>query len=128
MGLDMYLTARKFYSGSKGQRPMEDGFELEAKDFAAGYWRKHPNLHGLIVEQFNGGIDNCQDIDLAPDDIEKIITAVSMNLLPHTDGFFFGNSTGEEKDEDLEIFRKALDWLNKKEDGVWKSIIYRASW
>jgi hypothetical protein len=128
MGLDMYLTARKFYSSMRDERVIEDGFEVEAKDLHAGYWRKHPDLHGYIVQEFNNGVDDCQPIDLDADCIKKIITAINEGVLPHTVGFFFGKSFGDEKDNDIEILTKALTWLETPEKGVWKSIIYRASW
>lgn len=129
MGLDMFLTARKFYSRLRDEPPMvEDGFEVEGKDLEAGYWRKHPNLHGYIVQEFADGEDNCQPIELDSDCVKKILNAIENNELPYTEGFFFGETTGGEKSRDLEIFNKALTWLETKEKGVWKSIIYRASW
>jgi hypothetical protein len=128
MGLDMYLTARKFYFSHRSKRMIEDGFEVESKELAVGYWRKHPDLHGYIVQEFNNSLDDCQPIDLDADCIKKIIAAINDSVLPHTDGFFFGETVGDEKDRDIEILNKALTWLKTPEEGVWKSIIYRASW
>ena len=130
MGLDMFLSGRKFYSSTRGQRPQEDGFDVSQKDLDIGYWRKHPNLHGYIIERFADGVDECQDIELGPEQIKKLIAAVKADNLPHTEGFFFGVSRPAEDQmiEDLSILQGALDWLEKPETGVWKSIIYRASW
>lgn len=129
MGLDMYLNGEKFFWGFNGQRPKEDGFEVKSKTLELGYWRKHPNLHGYIVQEFAEGKDECQEIYLDADAIKKIMAAVENNELPPTTGFFFGATDGTEKPEDLQIFQRALDWLNApKDEKVSRSVIYRASW
>jgi hypothetical protein len=133
MGLDMYLEGRKFIwaSGSKPEdRPMEDGFEVKERTLRLGYWRKHPNLHGYIVEEFANGEDNCQEIDLDADALRKIMDAIKARNLPETTGFFFGKSYGtdEEANEDLGILQKALDWLETKEPQISRDVVYRASW
>jgi hypothetical protein len=128
MGLDMYLTGEKFVMSLKLQ---EDGFRLRSKTLDLGYWRKHPNLHGYIVETFAGGKDECQTIDLCvPDRIRTIIAAVKAQELPDTNGFFFGvsDSSQERMEEDIAIFEKALAWLETDEPGVVRFIKYRASW
>lgn len=158
MGLDQYLTGRKYLGGRYAARPREeDGFPVEQVELAIGYWRKHPNLHGYIVNEFGPKdeatgepIDNCQDIDLDANAIHKIIEAIQQDTLPQTEGFFFGTSYSkseaspedqqnylEQKAEDLEIFGKSLGWLtftDPKDNahagafGVAKYVIYRASW
>ena len=131
MGLDMYLHGEKFLytlPEQQDKRSREDGYEVRSRTLNLGYWRKHPNLHGYIVQTFAEGEDNCQPIHLDEADIEKIIDAVARNDLPHTEGFFFGVSDGTEKQEDLRILKAALEWLRAKEDGVFRSVYYRASW
>jgi hypothetical protein len=125
MGLDMYLTGEKYFH-SRGW-PEKRG-QKKAERFDLGYWRKHPNLHGYIVEQFADGEDDCREIDLEADDIRQIIAAVEADELPATSGFFFGTTDGSEKPEDLQIFQEALAWLQEPEEGVWRSVSYRASW
>lgn len=131
MGLDMYLEGEKYLCTDwKNPRNTlrEDGYEVRSRTLRLGYWRKHPNLHGYIVNTFAEGIDNCKAIDLSEADIEKIIDAVARNDLPHTTGFFFGASDGTEKDETLRIFKAALTWLRTEEDMVFRSVRYKASW
>jgi hypothetical protein len=134
MGLDQYLNGKKFYGRYQEKPRMEDGHVLEEVTIAIGYWRKHPNLHGYIVNTFADGEDKCQEIDLSAENISQIIDAIKNKQLPPTEGFFFGHSDGTEQDEDLAIFGKALGWLTfehekKGKNGMpWKSIIYRASW
>ena len=61
MGLDMYLEGRK---SRYDKQETEDGFPLQTKVLELGYWRKHPNLHGYIVQEFADGVDECQRGDL----------------------------------------------------------------
>ena len=131
MGLDMYLTGEKYfcaYPADQARIPREDGFEVRSHTLHLGCWRKHPNLHGYIVNSFADGTDNCEPIPLGQHAIEDIIAAITAENLPHTEGFFFGASDGTEKDEDLRIFAAALAWLRAPEQGVFKSITYKASW
>jgi hypothetical protein len=131
MGLDMYLDGEKYlwaHSQNPDDIPREDGFQVKSRTLRLGYWRKHPNLHGYIVQNFADGIDNCQPIDLQEEDIEKIFDAVARGDLPHTEGFFFGASDGSEKEEDIHILKAALLWLRIDEPNAFRSIRYRASW
>jgi len=126
MGLDMYLTGEKYFHGrSNRQRG-----EKKAEQYDLGYWRKHPNLHGYIVKTFANGVDECQEIELDDERLSTIIQAIKDRQLPETTGFFFGKSddTDEQIAEDLQIFEDALVWLGTQEDGVWRSVSYRASW
>jgi len=127
MGLDMYLTGEKFVMSLKLQ---EDGFRLRSKTLELGYWRKHPNLHGYIVQTFAGGKDECQEIALGVLQLRAIIAAVKAQELPDTNGFFFGvsDSSQERMEEDIAIFEKSLAWLETSEPGVVRFIKYRASW
>ncbi len=136
MGLDMYLRGKKFL-WTDWDKPennlMEDNFRVYEKALELGYWRKHPDLHGYIVDNFAGGVDECQEIGLQAEDIEVIIRAVREKELTHKEGFFFGDSIYhyEEKDypeSTIGIFEKALEWVKTKEKNVSRSIVYQASW
>lgn len=128
MGLDMYLYGRKWIWGWRKSRPQMDGFDIAGYKLSLGYWRKHPNLHGYIVQTFAEGEDECQQIELQADDLRNIIRAVDERRLPMTTGFFFGASDGSERDEDLRMLSKALLWLETKDEEHWRSVIYQASW
>jgi len=133
MGLDMFLTGEKFY-WTDWRTPevnlREDGFRLRSKVLELGYWRKHPDLHGFIVQTFAAGVDECQDIQLTVDDLKRIIQVVKDKLLPYTKGFFFGGSDGSEDAETIDILEKAIAWVESEPDGkrVTHSVVYRASW
>lgn len=120
MGLDMYLTGRKFfwYAHPKETERREDGKRVSSMDVELGYWRKHPNLHGYFVNEFAKGDDNCQEIDLTANDLRKVIAAVERGALPHTTGFFFGASDGspEEVQHDLDVLKGALAWLEESDE------------
>lgn len=116
MGLDMYLTGEKMFwedfSNPEANRE-EDGFRVESLHVRLGYWRKHPNLHGFIVQAFGDGIDDCQKITLDAQSIRNIISAIKGKRLPTTSGFFFGasNTSPEQRQADVAIFEQALAWL-----------------
>jgi hypothetical protein len=109
MGLDMYLNGEKFFYNRRdtGKHPkIGEIYEM-------AYWRKHPDLHGFIVETFADGIDDCKRIWLSDENIETIIKAVKDE---------------EQRNEDVQLLEDALAWVRTKEDGVWRSLIYHASW
>ena len=128
MGLDMYLEGRTFNWSNGIETPTQDGFEIKDLTLRLGYWRKHPNLHGYIVETFAKGVDECQDIWLDTNMMRQIIEAIKAKSLPETKGFFFGESDGSEDEESIEIFEKAIQWLEKKQPNVGKDVYYSASW
>lgn len=114
MGLDQHLEGRTFNWQSRGERPKKDGFPVKGVTLELGYWRKHPDLHGYIVQNYAGGRDECQEIELDDDALRDIINAVKNKRLPHTEGFFFGASDGSEDEETIEILEKALAWLENE--------------
>lgn len=124
----MYLKGRKSFWNTKDSAVKEDGFEVSEHILELGYWRKHPNLHGFIVQNFAAGEDKCQEIFLSAENIQTVIQAVRKSQLPHTEGFFFGDSDGTESEEDIKIFNAALEWLKVKKQHEYRSIYYRASW
>lgn len=131
MGLDMYLKGSKYlYQDFKNPNnaPKLDGYRVKEYILDLGYWRKHPNLHGYIVQTFAKGVDECQEIHLSPDDLKTIIKAVKEDKLPETEGFFFGKSDGSEKEDDLKIFKAALKWLTEESNNSSRDVIYQASW
>jgi hypothetical protein len=98
---------------------------------ALAYWRKHPDLHGFIREIYRrkGGDEWQRDEFSGPvvldlEDIEAIETATKEGTLPHTDGFFFGESSREYHDPlTLEFCRRARE----KIAAGW-TVVYDSSW
>jgi hypothetical protein len=139
MGLDMNLYGDK-YSFSKEKKV--DGFPVSSVLLEMGYWRKHANLHGFIVEAFAAGKDDCRKIPLDKDDLDHIILTLKNDGLydePVT-GFFFGKSYfpgekdeygsyEEQKARDIDIFTKAKNWLTADHPkDEYRSVYYEASW
>lgn len=131
MGLDMYLEGEK-YILRNWQHPEKevklDGFVLRRQVVLLGYWRKVPDLHGYIVEEFQGGVDECQRTELMMADLQKTLAAVEANKLPHTEGFFFGEQDASDREPTIAILKAAIAWLATPEEGVSRGVYYRASW
>lgn len=91
------------------------------------YWRKHPNLHGWMEQLYykKGGksssFNGC-NLVLTLEDIEDLEKDVMYDKLPHTAGFFFGESDPDDKEKDLEFIKLAKKEL---ESG---NVIYYTSW
>lgn len=127
MGLDMYA-----YSLPKDDdRPCVD-FDLDdigdEERRRLHYWRKHPNLHGWMAGRYyeKGGSDddfNVNTVELTSADIDALERAILDDTLPQTTGFFFGETTGEEREDDLEFIRKA-----REEFGHGRTVAYYAWW
>ena len=137
MGLDMNLYGRKMLNynrySDKAAPLSEDGFPVSDIILEMGYWRKHPDLHGYIVETFAEGVDECQEIELTVEDLRMIAAAIRANKLPHTEGFFFGDSSWHigKEEEYATIFEKAAEWKSANIDRnkeFYRVVYYRASW
>ena len=134
MGLDMYLTGDRFFATKYDAENKiipnreEEGFPVERERLELAYWRKHPDLHGFIIETFAAGVDECQEIFLTAESLQTILDAVKGAELPHTEGFFFGESSDEDRQPTIEALEKAIIWINTEVVGIWKSVHYRASW
>jgi hypothetical protein len=131
MGLDMSLYGVKFfwsYWDHPENNRMEDGLKVSSLEVELGYWRKHPNLHGFIVQTFAGGVDKCQRIELDEKQLRQTLEAVLADELPHTEGFFFGESQSSDKGDSIKQLKAAIEWLMVEEKGVSRSVYYRASW
>ena len=121
MGLDMYAYTRKIAPAT----PVD--FDREETDEEIFYWRKHPNLHGWMEELYRqkGGSHpefNLAQVLLTNEDIDELEKAVGNGELPRTSGFFFGQSTDDDKASDIEFIKKAREAIN---DGFH---IYYTSW
>ena len=145
MGLDMYLYAEQYVSDYN-----EEGKELSNKLFKAtgkritsirtevGYWRKANAIHKWFVDNCQDGRDECQSTFVSDEKLEELLETVKQvladpklatELLPTTDGFFFG---GTEYDswyiQDLEETKNILETvLNDRSLDNW-DFYYQSSW
>lgn len=131
MGLDMMLYGEEVCRGEE-----RDGFPVSSVMLELGYWRKFAPLHCFIVERFAGGVDECQRIDLVPDDLREIIGVLRNGELPPNDecyGFFFGDPEWWDEqraavDDHVEVFERALQWVSGRSDVLYRGVYYQASW
>ena len=163
MGLDMYLYRREYMSNYSFMSKNED----ESQKFAAivdavgiepceasphlhvevcvAYWRKANAIHGYIVKNHAGGVDECQNIYLTRQDLKDLrdkcesvllapATAVEyaaeQNGLTPTPGFFFGSYDIDEWY--MADMKQTVEQLDNILESVpadsWTDFIYRASW
>jgi len=161
MGLDMYLNARKYVSqhNYKGDSRTEvpefstlvnmSGLEGLTKysqfagisvSYPVGYWRKANAIHGWFVNELAGGVDECQEIPVPREKLVELRDlckaavsqpAMAGEVLPPTQGFFFGSSEIDEwYMEDLSDTIKMIDHVLSviPEDNWEWEIYYQASW
>jgi hypothetical protein len=134
MGLDMYLTATRFFWGTEEQ-PLVDGHKIETVETEAGYWRKANQIHRWFVENVQHGVDECQSVDVGRAQLEDLLHLCNRALetenpllLPPQGGFFFGTTdvTSDYWDdirETIEIINKCFTDFSQHWD-----FQYRASW
>lgn len=125
MGLDMYLSARRYVSkngwdnGVKAVNPEFDAIAATAPDglmkygefygitvtYPIAYWRKANAIHGWFVSNCGNNQDTCQEMYVSLEDLRNlhaVCVQVAANperankLLPPTTGFFFGTQEVDE--------------------------------
>jgi hypothetical protein len=108
-----------------------------------GYWRKANQIHGWFVLNVQGGEDNCGQHPVERDHLQELLVTVTTvldgdkdtakELLPVTDGPFFGNYDEEEGydeyyyDQLRETQTMLTDILFACTDGQY-DFYYQSSW
>lgn len=155
MGLDMYLTAKK-YLWSDADKELSakineaigvepdfekrfNGSSLVAKEISldAMYWRKANAIHGWFVNVVQYGEDDCKEYEVDREQLETL-RDLCKDILEHpdderetdlepTEGFFFGSYKKDEwYYEDLKNTVEGLDKVLALPDEY--SFHYQASW
>jgi len=121
MGLDMYLSAKKYMSkyfdptDTDKIKKINEIFNVDGEEdgdygaqeviFRVAYWRKANQIHQWFVDNCQDGVDECQETWLSRDQLrslldlcEKIIADPKLGeeLLPTQSGFFFGSTEYDE--------------------------------
>ena len=137
--------------GTHKNKPM-DLKKVKYLVFGEMYWRKVNWIHQWFVENVQEGVDDCGTYDVTPEQIqtlvklcrevlkrlraEKSINAqidIIDDMLPTTEGFFFGQSELRQK-EDIEYYMDSLkETISnlkqiKPEKGWGDYYTYHASW
>lgn len=111
MGLDMYLTAKRYLWDGKDAELINvikaegiDGIgEMTPKEIAcrAMYWRKANAIHKWFVDNVQDGEDECQEHEVSHEQLAELANLCrkvwtqrgeTTELLPPTEGFFFGKA------------------------------------
>lgn len=143
MGLDMFMY-RKLYVKNWEHTDKADRYEVIVKrngevledwsnpaylEIEAGYWRKFYALHGYIIREFAGDMDNCEQIYLTKENLQQILdtlievyeTKDSTKLPPFfstdVDEYYWDNVK-----ESIEMFKKYV------EDADFVDYFYTSSW
>lgn len=154
MGLDMYLTGKrymsKYFDEADAERiakvneifgveGIEDGdFGAQEVSFRVAYWRKANAIHDWFVRECQGGVDECQETYVERDkliELRDLCKKVLENreqaseLLPTASGFFFG---GTDYDDwyfgDLENTVERLDKILNDPALAKMEFYYQSSW
>lgn len=121
MGLDMYALTLATAPGSEVDFDVSAGIDLHI-------WCKHPNLHGWMERLYRskGGsaeFFNCANLLVTEADLNALEADILAGNLPKTDGFFFGQSDGSERDDDLQFIAKAREAIATR-----LSVVYSSWW
>lgn len=131
MGLDMYLTAKRYVSDYNDQDKvisteimrhfpeLTDEQTVQYVTVRVGYWRKANAIHRWFVDNVQDGKDNCHSYPVPRERLQELRDTCERVLafrelataqLPPAQGFFFGAT---ELDEwyyrDLEETRRIID-------------------
>ncbi len=122
MGLDMYAYSTKAKPTTEVDFSTKN-FELDDLH----YWRKHPNLHGWMQNLYDmkGGTSpdfNGDCVVLDSEDLDNLEQDIKDGNLPDTTGFFFGNTQGDEDEDDLLFVKEAREAIANG------NTVYYTSW
>jgi hypothetical protein len=143
MGLDMYLSAKRYlWSEERGGVELS-GFDIPAPlelcevRCRAAYWRKANMIHAWFVANVQDDDDNCAPYEVGRDDLQTLIDLCrealankkkAAELLPTSQGFFFGS---DEYDDyyfsELQRTADELAALLEAVDDSW-TFEYQSSW
>lgn len=141
MGLDMYLTAERYFWNDEEKPHLDcipEGYQTKTVTVQVAYWRKANAVHRWFVDNIQDGKDECL-AHFAPR--EKLLELCQLcqkvlddpdqaaELLPTTNGFFFGTTDYDEwYFADLkETIRQITAALAIFPENQW-DFEYRSSW
>ena len=152
MGLDMYLTAKKYLwsdtdkelskkindlievDGDQEKRFNGSSLVVKGIEVDAMYWRKANAIHGWFVENIQDDEDDCREYPVEREQLEELLaecvsalTSRNAKKLPPKQGFFFGSKEVDEWYwQNLEDTVKGLERALTLSDEY--SYYYQSSW
>lgn len=149
MGLDMYLTAKRYVWNYKDEdkelqqelnKVMEKDIgdtEMRVSEVSvnAFYWRKANMIHKWFVDNCQDGEDDCREYWVEAKQLvrlkelcESVLLQKDVGLLPTEEGFFFGSTEYDEYYfKELQDTVDGLENVLKLDPARW-DFYYRASW
>lgn len=124
-----------------GMTPTEESpsFQVQA---TVAYWRKANSIHSYFVREHANGVDQCQPIEVAAEDLRVLLEKVKLakasaeksktiplGILPPASGFFFGVT--DDVDwylDDMQVTIDQLEPLVSAPDADEYTYVYQASW
>ena len=144
MGLDMYLTAKRFfwYNEKEIQKKLQDimnvdDYEVDYIELQVGYWRKANQIHKWFVDNIQNGVDDCGKHQVEKEKLIDLLNIVNQALetnkpekiLPTQSGFFFGSTEYDEYyKKDLEDTKKMIEKYLEFKDNDKYDLYYQSSW
>lgn len=102
------------------------------------YWRKANQIHGWFVDHPQNGVDECQETEVTHEELKALLDlckrvkanpAEAENILPPTQGFFFGNYEVDEYYlEQIDYTIEGLETILEALPAHEYEFIYRSSW
>lgn len=155
MGLDMYLYAKQYFSGSEYSKEEErkqyavirtainadgfpeGGFPAVVVSTQVAYWRKDNAIHDWFVQNCQGGEDDCRNAYVSREQLMELAKvcrevladhALADELLPTSSGFFFGSTDYDEwYYRGLEYTAQTIDEILARVPQEW-DFEYHSSW
>jgi len=147
MGLDMYLTAKRYIydfndDGKALREQLEDlkvnDMRVKEISYEAGYWRKANQIHKWFVDNIQEGVDNCGEYLVGITELEGLLEKVNevlrnrdkaQEVLPTSNGFFFGSdSYGDGYFDDLIQTKAIIENVLSIDDLHQYDFYYSSSW
>ena len=151
MGLDMYLSAKRYMwyneddlkeQVAKAFPDLPEGIKPKEIVLEAAYWRKANQIHKWMVDNIQGGEDNCARYCLSVEQLDELLeicsnilaeqdkekqVALAEETLPPQSGFFFGSTEIDEGYlNDLKRTIEIINKVKKLPEGCW--LYYTSSW
>ena len=144
MGLDMYLSAKKYLwsfndADTQVAKEIQEKINVQRRvkevSIEAMYWRKANQIHGWFVDNVQDGIDECKPHQVSREELEKLLQTCRAALqhkdstvLPPQEGFFFGNTeVNDDYWNDIGYTAMEIETLLAELDDTWE-FEYCASW
>ena len=144
MGLDMYLSAKKFLwsfneSDTQVSKEIQDKINVNRRVkevvIEAAYWRKANQIHSWFVDNVQDGIDECEPHHVSREQLQELLNTCRIaidrkdkNLLPPQEGFFFGSTEiNDDYWNDIKYTAIEIETLLAELDDSWE-FEYCAGW